>query len=208
MRSLVLTLAVGALGSACVHVAPAAKFRSNEVKPMDDERVVDDFENHRADPVFGDVVVVENDETAGLDVVDGTLKKFRGQDIEIVGTFEMVGEFHSPFYPSDYLSLGRKIYCWPQVVLTWVTVGIWLAIPFSYGCWGKTPVDRDHWIAWTKQMVDSAGGNLGVVTFGPKKNDIDTAKGYVLKVVDPKAPLPEKPAPVEAQPPPGAEPPR
>ncbi len=189
MRCVAL-VGVAAVCSACAAVAPSAKFRSNEVKPMDDERVVDDFENHRSNPVYGDVTVVENDEGAGLEVVDGTLKKFRGQDIEVVGTFEMRGELHGPFYPSDYLGVGRKIFCWPQVPLAWVTVGLWLIIPTSYFCYGKTPVDRDHWIGWVKQIVDSAGGNLGVVTFGPRKDSIDTAKGYVLKVVDPKAPAP------------------
>jgi len=197
-------LLVAVLGAACVHVAPSGKFRSNEVKPMDDERVVDDFENHRARPVFGDVTVVENDENAGLDVVDGTLKKFRGQDIEVIGTFEMRGETHGPFYPSDYLNVGRKIFCWPQVPLAWLTLGIWLIIPTSYFCYGQTPVDRDHWIAWVKQMVDSAGGNLGVVTFSPTRERIDVAKGYVLKVVAPAAP-PATPAP-PAQPVPTAGP--
>lgn len=183
-----LTLVAALLGSAaCVNIAPGVKFRSVEVRPMDDERVVDDFENHRAKPVFGEVVVVENDEAAGLDVVDGTLKQFRGQDVEMVGTFTIEGEYHSPFYPSDYLSTARKVFCWPQVPLTWVTLGIWLIIPTSYFCWGKTPDDRDHWIAWVKQIVDSAGGNLGVVTFGPKKNSFDEAKGYVMRV---KAPAP------------------
>lgn len=178
-------LLLAAVVSACAAVAPRGKFRSNEVKPMDDERVVDDFENHRASPVFGDVTVVENDESSGLDVVDGTLKKFRGQEIEVIGTFELTGELHGPFYPSDYLGVGRKILCWPQVPLSWVTLGIWLIIPTSYFCYGKTPVDRDHWLGWVKQMVDSAGGNLGVVTFAPNKQSIDTAKGYVLRIAAP-----------------------
>jgi hypothetical protein len=188
-------LAVVLLGvSACGHVAPAVKFRSVEVRPMDDDRVMDDFKNHRASPVYGDVVVVENDENAGLEVVDGTLKRYRGQEIEVLGTFLIEGEVHSPFYPADYLATPRKIACWPQVPLTWLTLGIWMIIPTSYFCWSKTPDDKDHWIAWVKQIVDSAGGNLGVVTFGPKPNSIDEAKGYVLKVTNPKAP-PQGPPP-------------
>ncbi len=204
MRAVMLAVAV-LCGTACGYVAPSVKFRSAEVRPMDDDRVMDDFENHRSNPVYGDVTVVENDENAGLDVVDGTLKRYRGQDIEIVGTFELLGAVHSPFYPSDYLALPRKIICWPQVPLAWLTLGIWLIVPTSYACWSKTPTDRDHWIAWVKQMVDSAGGNLGVVTFGPRKDSIDTAKGYIVRVVNPKAPMPPPvpppPEPTSAQPP-------
>jgi hypothetical protein len=174
------------LAAGCVHVAPDGKFRSNEVRPMNDERVVDDFENHRAKPVFGDVTVVESDENEGLEVIDGTLKRYRGQDVEMLGTFELhaVG-YHSPFYPADYLQTARKVVCWPQVPLTWLTLGIWLIVPSSYFCWSNTPTDRDHWIAWVKQMVDSAGGNLGVVTFGPNNKKIFEAKGYVVRVVTP-----------------------
>lgn len=181
--------------SGCGYVAPAVKFRSAEVRPMDDDRVMDDFKNHRASPVYGDVTVVEHDETAGLEVVDGTLKRYRGQDIQLIGEFQLDGEIHSPFYPSDYLALPRKIICWPQVPLTWLTIGIWMIVPTSWACWSKTPVDRDHWIAWVKQLVDSAGGNLGVVTFGPRKDSIDIAKGYVVKVGNPKAPPVPPPAP-------------
>ena len=191
--------------SGCGFVAPNVKFRSNEVRPMDDDRVSDDFENHRSSPVYGDVTVVENDENAGLDVVDGTLKRYRGQDIEIVGTFELTGVIRTPWYPADYLAVPRKIICWPQVPLAWVTLGIWLVVPLSYACWSKTPTDRDHWIAWVKQIVDSAGGNLGVVTFGPRKDNIDTAKGVVVRVVNPKAPMPPPvpppPEPSSATPP-------
>jgi hypothetical protein len=177
--------------SGCGFVAPAVKFRSVEVRPMDDERVVDDFKNHRSSPVYGDVTVVEsNPDNTDLDVVDGTLRRYRGQDVQMIGTFELAGEIHSPFYPSDYLAFPRKIICWPQVPLTWLTIGIWMIVPTSYACWSKTPVDRDHWIAWVKQMVDSAGGNLAVVTFGPKKDSIDEAKGYIVRVVAPNAPAP------------------
>jgi hypothetical protein len=187
--------------SACGYVAPAVKFRSVDVRPMDDDRVIGDFKAHRSDPVFGDVLVVEEDDSSGgLDVVDGKLSHFRGQDVELVGSFELTGEVHSPFYPSDYTALPRKIICWPQVPLMWLSLGIWTIVPLSYGCWSKTPVDRDHWIAWVKQLVDSAGGTLGVVTFGPKKDSIDTAKGYVVRMKPAMAaPQPPQPVPVPVQ---------
>jgi hypothetical protein len=183
-----LRLAVVALllGAGCVYVAPAARFRSVETKPMDDARVVDDFDAHDSDFAFGQVAVVESDDNQNLEIADGTLKGYQGQQVEVIGTFELKREFHGPFYPSDYLWLPRKIMCWPQVPLMFVTVGLWLILPFPYACFGKTPGDRAHWIDWVKQIVDSAGGNLGVVTFAKKKDQIEGATGYVVKVSGPQ----------------------
>lgn len=192
-------LVFGVVLTGCGFVAPSVKFKSVATNPMNDGRVVDDFENHRSNPVYQDVAVIENDETSGLEVVDGTVKSYRGSDVEVLGTFELEGAVHSPFYPSDYLAIPRKIICWPQVPLTWLTLGIWLIVPTSYACWSKTPTDREHWLAWVKQVVDSAGGTLGVVTFGPRKDNIDVAKGYVVKVKPGPAAVPVAPSPAPAQ---------
>jgi hypothetical protein len=167
--------------SGCASVGPNAFFRSATANPEHDNRVMDDFTVHRNNPTYGDVTVVEENGKEKLELIDGSAGKFRGADIEIIGTFELKPTSHSPFAFTDYSAVPRKVICWPQVPLTWITLGIWLAVPTSYFCWSKTPGTREKWLAWVKQMVDSAGGDIGVVTFIGPPDNIDWAKGYIVR---------------------------
>jgi hypothetical protein len=168
--------------SGCASVGPTAFFRSTTANPDHDNRVMDDYTAHRNNPVFQDVTVVESDEKkAGLEVVDGSLGRFRGADIEILGNFELRADGHTPFVFTDYSSFPRKLICWPQVPLMWITLAVWTIVPTSYFCWSKTPGSREKWLTWVKQLVDSAGGDLGVVTFDRGEDNVGVAKGYVIK---------------------------
>jgi hypothetical protein len=167
----------------CASVGPTGRFRSLRANPPHDNRVVYDFEAHRNDFVFQEVGVVESDEQAGLVMVDGNLRSMKGADIEVLGTFELEAQRHTPFAFTDYTSIWRKLLCWPQVPLVWLTLGMWLLMPSSWFCWSRTPASRDSWMQWVKQMADSAGGNLAVVEFAPRKHDIDEAKGHVVRTV-------------------------
>jgi hypothetical protein len=167
--------------SGCASVGPYALFRSTTANPDHDNRVMADYEVHKNNPVYADVTVIESDGKESLTIAEGNLAKFRGADLEVIGKFDLKPDSYTPWTFANYSSLPRKLLCWPQVPLMWITLGVWIAVPTSYFCWSRTPGKRDAWMAWIKQLVDSAGGDAGVVTFTGAGDEIETVSGYVVR---------------------------
>jgi hypothetical protein len=63
----------------------------------------------------------------------------------------------------------------------WLSLGLWVVVPTSYFCWSKTPGSRETWLGWVKQVADSAGGNVAVVTFRGQGDRTEAATGYVIR---------------------------
>jgi hypothetical protein len=168
--------------SGCASVGPYALYRSSTANPDHDNRVMADYEVHRNSPVYQDVMVFEGDgQQQALEVIDGRAGRLNGADIEILGTFDLKPDNHTPWVFADYSAFPRKILCWPQVPLMWLSLGLWIAVPTSYFCWSRTPGKRETWLGWIKQLADSAGGNVAVVTFKGKGDATESATGYVIR---------------------------
>jgi hypothetical protein len=69
---------------------------------------------------------------------------------------------------TDYRAGWRKVYCYPQVILTYASVLVWSFLPPSYPCWanGAGGVTKRDLVEDLRLLTDVMGGNLAVATFG------------------------------------------
>lgn len=65
---------------------------------------------------------------------------------------------------SDYSGLGRKLYCYPQTPLTWVTLGLWaLVVPLNYPCWGQS-LTREEGLGLVRSAARAAEADVVLLT--------------------------------------------
>ncbi len=110
------------------------------------------------------VKVLDETVPPGVVIHGDVLSVEDGYPLTIVGRYDFFGPQGGPWTFSDYKSTGRKVYCYWQAPLTWVTLGMWaLVVPVSYPCWTEN-LTQDERIAQIRLVAMAAGGNL-VVTF-------------------------------------------
>jgi hypothetical protein len=110
------------------------------------------------------VLVLDETVPPGVVIHGDVLSVEDGYPLTIVGRYDFFGPQGGPWTFSDYKSTGRKVYCYWQAPLTWVTLGMWaLVVPVSYPCWTEN-LTQDERVVQIRLVAMAAGGNL-VVTF-------------------------------------------
>ncbi|MDB4940546.1 MAG: hypothetical protein JWP97_80 [Labilithrix sp.] len=162
-----LALAAGALLvlNGCAPTYSAATFRRmGEYDPRADEAVSHRYRELQEVPPArpAEVRVLLDTLPEGV-AIDGNVVSVRpGYPLTILGHYDLQGPVGGPWSFPDYKSTGRKVYCYWQAPLSWVTLGLWaLVVPVSYPCWTKD-LTREEWASELRTLAIAAGGNLVV----------------------------------------------
>lgn len=113
-----------------------------------------------------EVELYERNVPAGLALSDfGDVTAAPGSGFEVVGDFAITAAHGFPMLFNDYSSVGRKAYCYWQTPLTWVTLGVWMAVPLNYPCWSRW-LTRAEGIGLLRAMGKAAGADVLVLPWG------------------------------------------
>ncbi|MBX7112763.1 MAG: hypothetical protein K1X64_00415 [Myxococcaceae bacterium] len=143
------------------------------------------------------VTVLEKTLPEGVEVSNDVIKTAPDSGLTVIGTIQMSPNVAVAFGFPDYSSTVRKVACYPQAPLIWVTLGVWaIFVPTSYPCWGKSITPAEGY-GLLRAHAEAAGANLVILRNVSKTEDsFGTAAGYLLRgVVKEKA----KPAPASAE---------
>lgn len=143
------------------------------------------------------VTVLEKTLPDGVEVSNDVIKTAPDSGLSVIGTIQMSPNVASAFQFPDYSSTLRKVACYPQAPLIWVSLGMWaIFVPTSYPCWGK-PLTPAEGYGLLRAHAEAAGANLVILRNVSKTDDtFGSATGYLLHgVVKEKA----KPAPASAE---------
>ena len=128
------------------------------------------------------VTVLEKTLPAGVEVTNDVIKTAPDSGLTVVGTIRMSPATASPYWFSDYSSTGRKVACYWQTPLSWVSLGLWaIFVPTAYPCWGKgiTPAEG---YGLLRAHAEAAGANLVILQEINKSDDyFGNAVGYLLR---------------------------
>lgn len=176
-----LAIGLGASGCATTY-AKAQYFATGEYNPKANEEVEKNFRKlQEAPPTEASAVKVMFESVPpGVKADNGVVSVEEGYPLRIVGKFTLFTSGGSPLFFADYKSTGRKALCYPQVPLTWITLGIWLLVPSSYPCWGNAMKTQDDWVANLRLLGHAAGGNLVLALRGAGGN----AQGFIFSADD------------------------
>src|SRR4051812_43425054 len=133
LQRLVLVLCA-VLSGGCATVANSAHpvtfttFGDAETINQRQKDVLERFKALREHPPadkLAQVKVLQNAMPDGIEVKDGTISVKDGYPHVVLGKFTLTANFASTLWFADYNPTWRKGYCYPQVPLTWVTLGLW-----------------------------------------------------------------------------------
>lgn len=91
----------------------------------------------------------------------------------------------------NYTSTGRKIYCYPQTILTYGTLVLWsIFSPLAYPCWGAFTSPKSELIAKVQHLTAAAGGDFAIIGYSDtaiagSKTEARGLHGYIIRV-DPR----------------------
>ena len=148
--------------------------------------VLNRFQAARAKPPedkIAEVKILQDALPDGLEVKGGTISVKEGFPHVVLGKFTLRAGSASPFWFGDYDAGWRKGYCYPQVPLTWVTLGIWgTLVPLSYPCWsGGGTLSRELAIQQMKTLAWAAGANLVVAEIHGNDEVVNVATGLLVR---------------------------
>ncbi len=161
--------ALGMTSGCAATYSKAQYFAIGEYNPKANEAVEKEYRRlqEAPPPDAGNVKVLFETVPEGIKYEKGTVSVEKGYPVQIVGKFTLFGPSGGPWKFADYKSTGRKALCYPQVPLTWITLGIWaLVMPTAYPCWARGFKTEEEWIEHLKLLTVAAKGNLVVAMRG------------------------------------------
>ncbi|MGA9523300.1 MAG: hypothetical protein WBV82_17665 [Myxococcaceae bacterium] len=184
-----ITFALGVAGSGCATMHPRAHAEGFQFEAFGDatearqqaktfrttlQKEVQELEPEQLAEVQRDVKVLERSFPTGVGVKDGVIAASAESGYEVVGTFKFNPDSGTSFWFADYSSVGRKIYCYPQVPLTWVTLGLWqIFVPLSYPCMAPARIPLEEAYGLVRQAATAAGANTAIITDVRKAEDAE-----------------------------------
>ena len=158
-----------------------------------DRAVTERFKDSRDEPA-PQVKVLVDTVPEGLSVKDGLLRVEEGYSHEILGKFSLLPQnpVISIYAFADYEDGWRKVLCYPQIPLVWLTLSIWPLVPTFYPCYGSVTQRREKLLDDVKRITQAAQGDVAIVSFGLSPNldpeEAFGAAGYILRL-DPRTGL-------------------
>ncbi len=122
----------------------------------------------------------------GVTVKEGVISTTRESGLEVVGSFHFTPAGATSAWFGDYTSTGRKILCYPQVPLTWVTLLMWqVFIPLSYPCVARSELPIDEGYGYLRVAADQLrASTVVIVTSSVDDSSFFSAEGFMLKSRD------------------------
>jgi hypothetical protein len=146
--------------------------------------VLERFKAIRANPPLdklGDVKILQNATPEGIEIKDGTISVKEGYPHVVLGKFTLSSALASTIWFADYEPTWRKGYCYPQVPLTWVTIGLWqFLVPLAYPCWGGK-LSHDVAIQQMKTLAVVVGANLIVAEIVEADDVVGRVNGILIR---------------------------
>lgn len=178
----------------CAGLRPKGNFTAmGEANPEKDEEVMKAYKT-TGDQVIGtDAVTVFMDTIPeGITFSDGKVGVEAGYNHEVLGKFDMTADgghimFMSLMGFPDYRSSGMKTFCYPQTVLNYLTLTMWMWFsPTAWPCYAKIGGSRTEMLGDIRNLVHNAGGDLAIAGYVTGYDGkVWGASGYVIKM-DPK----------------------
>lgn len=160
-------LAFALYGTGCAPTFSKASFQGlGEYNPRANQAVADRYRElqETPPPEAARVKVLYDTVPEGIEVKGDVYSVAQGYPIEILGKYGLAGPVGGPWAFTDYKETGRKVYCYWQAPLTWVTLGIWaLAVPVSYPCWTED-LTQEEWVDELRTLAVAARGNLVIAS--------------------------------------------
>lgn len=127
-----------------------------------------------------EVMVIERSLPPGVTLKDGVIATTPESGLRVLGELDVYGQTANPFGFPDYESVGRKVLCYPQAPLSWVTLGIWsLVVPINWPCWGKG-IERAEGVGLLRAAAAAAGADVIILTT-PLGPGFGGARAFILK---------------------------
>ena len=156
------------LASGCAQARSTAAYHSlGVVDVARDARTVAQWEETRRGDAPADVRVYVAALPDGLTVDSGTLEVEEGRAHRILGRFRLAPTRHQygTVGFSEYEDPMAAALCYPQVLLTWATLGLWVAVPTSWACLSDPFQPREALIDQARHLAAAAGGDAVVGMF-------------------------------------------
>jgi hypothetical protein len=189
---LCLSLLVVFAASACGSVRPTLSVSKPGVSDIEGEReIVDRYAKAISDSIEvpkEEVIVLVSALPEGISYNQETMTVEEGYDHELLATFEFMPSNATPYWFADYRAGWRKGLCYPQVPLSWVTLGIWPTfVPTAWPCWGTPKNDKLDMLQDVRRVGASAGGDTVILQMveWPGSDSVIAARGFVLRA-DPR----------------------
>jgi hypothetical protein len=188
-KSLCLALVFAIGFSGCAIVRPRTTFVGlAEANPRRDQDLVSGY---RHAPVnTAEVRVLIDTLPPGVEMASGEIQIQQGYSHRLIGRFSLDGGQRKGLaalrgFP-NYRAGWKKGYCYPQTVLTYLTLFIWSILPPSYPCYASATVPKEDLVNDMKALAAASGGD--VVVAGYQEGADDRAKGATgfILAVDPR----------------------
>lgn len=179
-------------GCGCATVRPRAHFMELEPPskdvaatwPVEAAALREKFEARREGPLdeqANAVLLLIERYPKGTVRVRNQLHVQNDAGYQIVAGYDLYAAGATTLWFADYASSWRKVYCYPQVPLTWLTLGIWQVIPLSYPC--AAPARFDRQFAWhqVRHLAAAAGADTAIVELKMNGEEIVVAWGWLLR---------------------------
>lgn len=155
-------------------------------------QAVDDLSFDQLVELEPTVKIVERTFPPGVELKDGLITASPDSGFEVTATFRYSPPDAYTFWFADYDSIGRKVFCYPQVPLTWVTLSAWqFFVPLSFPCMTRTVVPVDNIYGLVRQAAKSAGADLVVLTNVYSDGEMTGGlEGVMLRFIGIPAPAP------------------
>ncbi|MBL9039924.1 MAG: hypothetical protein JNG84_15505 [Archangium sp.] len=115
-----------------------------------------------------EVKIFERALPTGVTVKEGVISASPESSFDVVGTFTYVPparetNLFALVWFNDYSGVGRKILCYPQVPLEWVSLGMWGVLsPTAYPCIARGPT-QDEGYGLLRVAAKAAGASVAVI---------------------------------------------
>lgn len=143
------------------------------------------------------VKVLQKSLPDGVELKDGVIKTSPESELEVVSSFRFFAAGGSTMWFADYSSTWRKVVCYPQVPLTWVTLAMWqVFVPLSYPCIAPAHVSIDEGYGYLRVAAEQLHAST-VVVVGSNTDETSfySAEGFILKKRDQAPAAPTSKAP-------------
>ncbi|MBI3183036.1 MAG: hypothetical protein HYZ28_12940 [Myxococcales bacterium] len=180
--------------SGCATLNPRVRYSGfGEADPARDREALKRYLSTRdtPPPAASSVKVLVDTIPEGLEIKEGSIQVSDGYEHQVLGKFTAAsgpGMYLSLLWFADYTSGFHKGYCYPQVPLTWVTLGMWgILVPLAFPCWGSFTIDKTDMIGHLKALGAAAGGNMVITGFATTQDQdsVFMATGFIIRA-DPR----------------------
>ena len=152
---------------------------------MESQALSSAFEARREGPLdskANEVLLLVETYPKGVFTVKNELRVQEDAGYELIAAYNLYATGANTFWFADYDSTLRKVYCYPQVPLTWVTLGAWqFIVPVSWPCAAVARISRPFAYEQVRHLAAAASADVAIVELKMAGETVVVAWGWLLK---------------------------